>query len=49
MKKTIYTLFCLAAVLFGGQRATADEGMWTLSNLPQSVYDKMHEEGYRLP
>lgn len=49
MKKTIYTLFCLAAVLFGGQRATADEGMWTLSNLPQAVYEKMQEEGYRLP
>ena len=49
MKKTIYTLFCLAAVLFGGQRATADEGMWTLSNLPQAVYEKMQEKGYRLP
>ena len=49
MKKTIYTLFCLAAVLFGSQRATADEGMWTLSNLPQAVYEKMQEEGYRLP
>ena len=49
MKKNIYTLFCLAAVLFGSQRATADEGMWTLSNLPQAVYEKMQEEGYRLP
>lgn len=27
----------------------ADEGMWTLSNLPQAVYEKMVEEGYHLP
>ncbi len=24
----------------------ADEGMWTLSNLPQAVYQKMQEEGF---
>ena len=26
----------------------ADEGMWTLMNLPQAVYEKMKEEGYQL-
>lgn len=28
--------------------AMADEGMWTLMNLPKAVYDKMVEEGYQL-
>ena len=27
----------------------ADEGMWTLSNLPQAAYEKMQLEGYHLP
>ena len=27
----------------------ADEGMWTIANLPQAVYEKMVEEGYHLP
>lgn len=49
MKKTILSLSCLAAIMFCSQRATADEGMWTLSNLPQAVYEKMQEEGYHLP
>lgn len=26
----------------------ADEGMWTLMNLPEAVYNKMKEEGYQL-
>ena len=29
--------------------AYADEGMWTLYNLPQAVYEKMKSEGYELP
>lgn len=28
--------------------ANADEGMWTLMDLPKAVYDKMVEEGYEL-
>ncbi len=27
----------------------ADEGMWTLYNLPQAVYETMKQEGYQLP
>ena len=27
----------------------ADEGMWTLYNLPDAVYEQMQVEGYRLP
>ena len=29
--------------------AQADEGMWTLCDLPQAVYEKMQLEGYQLP
>ena len=34
MKKTFVTLAALTMAL----TATADEGMWTLYNLPQAVY-----------
>jgi len=44
MKKLFLSLTCLAAL-----SAQADEGMWTLYNLPQAVYEKMHLEGYQLP
>ena len=29
--------------------ASADEGMWTLYDLPQAVYERMQLEGYQLP
>ena len=29
--------------------ASADEGMWTLYNLPQAVYQTMQAEGFQLP
>ena len=29
--------------------AKADEGMWTLYNLPQAVYQQMQAEGFKLP
>ena len=29
--------------------ASADEGMWTLYNLPQAVYEQMKGYGYELP
>ena len=32
-----------------GLSAQADEGMWTLYNLPQAVYETMKQEGYQLP
>lgn len=45
MKKLILSLIASCSCL----GSFADEGMWTLSNLPQAVYDKMVEEGYSLP
>ncbi len=45
MKKIILSLVALLAMT----SAKADEGMWTLYNLPQAVYEKMVEEGFALP
>ncbi len=47
MKKLI-TLVALAVTLLTNS-VHADEGMWTLSNLPQAVYATMQQEGYHLP
>ena len=44
MKKLFLTLACCCVL--GVQ---ADEGMWTLYNLPQAVYETMKQEGYQLP
>ncbi len=44
MKKLFLSLMCLCTV-----GAHADEGMWTLYNLPQAVYETMKTEGYQLP
>jgi len=45
MKKTILTLFALLSMM----HARADEGMWTLYNLPSAVYEQMKGYGYALP
>ena len=45
MKKTFIALFTLLSLL----PAKADEGMWTLYDLPQAVYERMQLEGYKLP
>ena len=45
MKKIVFSLLALLSVT----TAKADEGMWTLYNLPQAVYEKMVEEGFQLP
>lgn len=45
MKKITFILAALMA--FG--TAKADEGMWTLYNLPQAVYQQMQVEGFKLP
>ena len=29
--------------------AKADEGMWTLYNLPQAIYNQMQAEGFTMP
>jgi hypothetical protein len=45
MKKFFFLLLTLASL----QPMKADEGMWTLYNLPQAVYETMKTEGYQLP
>ena len=45
MKKTLLVLFAIASTLI----AKADEGMWTLYNLPQAVYQQMKGQGFELP
>ncbi len=45
MKKTIITLATLATAL----TASADEGMWTLYDLPKAIYEQMKGYGYELP
>ncbi|MBO5427905.1 MAG: S46 family peptidase, partial [Prevotella sp.] len=47
--RKLFIIAFLAQLLFGAFQAKADEGMWTLSNLPQAVYEKMQTEGYHLP
>ena len=45
MKKITFLLATLVAFA----TAKADEGMWTLYNLPQAVYQQMQAEGFKLP
>ena len=40
--------FFLPYILKGGI-SRADEGMWTLYNLPDAVYKQMRAEGFMLP
>ena len=44
MKKTILSLIAL----LGMSTAHADEGMWTIYNLPQAVYEQMQAEGFEM-
>ena len=44
MKKILLTLVSLLSLT-----AHADEGMWTLYNLPNAVYETMKQENYELP
>ena len=46
MKKLLVLLFTIHCSLFA---AHADEGMWTLYNLPNAVYETMKQENYELP
>ena len=43
MKKLLLTLVCLCTL-----GAHADEGMWTLYNLPDAVYEQMKQYGFQL-
>ncbi len=45
MKKILLSLLTMAVM----QPMKADEGMWTLYNLPHAVYETMKTEGYQLP
>ena len=44
MRKLFLSLLSLCAL-----GAHADEGMWTLYNLPTAVYDQMKQYGFQLP
>ena len=48
MKRKLFFLFFLPS-LFSYLSVQADEGMWTLYNLPQAVYQQMQTEGFHLP
>lgn len=37
------------AAMLAASTASADEGMWTLYNLPQAVYQQMQAEGFSVP
>ena len=47
MKKK--NLLLAASLLLSAHAAHADEGMWTLYNLPQPVYEQMKTYGFNLP
>ena len=47
MKKTLITLTTLLTLI--SLPSKADEGMWTLYNLPNAVYETMKQENYELP
>ena len=44
MKKILLSLMCLCTL-----GAHADEGMWTLYNLPTAIYEQMKQYGFQLP
>ena len=47
MRKKIY--FILLFMILMPSALKADEGMWTLYNLPNAVYETMKQENYELP
>ena len=47
MKKS--TLLVAGLLALGSTSMHADEGMWTLYNLPDAVYEQMVAEGFQLP
>ena len=46
MKRILVSLVCLVSLM---NLARADEGMWTLYNLPNAVYEQMKQYGFELP
>lgn len=49
IKTTMKKITLAMASLLAVASAKADEGMWTLYNLPQAVYEQMQAEGFELP
>lgn len=49
IKQTLRAALLLPVLLFGQQPAHADEGMWTLYNLPTQVFQAMQGYGFTLP
>ena len=49
MEKNLITLTSLLSLLILSLPTKADEGMWTLYNLPNAVYETMKQENYELP
>ena len=47
MKKLLFLVTMIA--MFSAQSAKADEGMWTMYNLPYAVYEQMKAEGFDMP
>jgi len=45
MKKTILSILATLAI----SAAHADEGMWTMYNLPTAIYEQMKQYGFELP
>ncbi|RKW50073.1 MAG: S46 family peptidase, partial [Prevotella sp.] len=48
MKKKLFWVL-IPFFLFSFSSLRADEGMWTLYNLPQAVFNQMKSEGFALP
>ena len=48
MKKKATVLFASLMALCSANTAHADEGMWTIYNLPSAVYDMMQQEGFKM-
>jgi len=49
LKQTIIATATIVAAAMWQSVARADEGMWTLYNLPPQVYAQMQQEGFALP
>lgn len=49
MKKARFFSSLIAFIVLFSTAAHADEGMWTLYNLPQAAYQQMVAEGFKLP
>ena len=45
----VFIVFLLPILFFTLLQTHADEGMWTLYNLPQAAYEQMKAEGFQMP